>query len=536
MCAASVPPTALAQRSRRGAARPTAAGAQGRAAVRPEWRAALGRISAESMRGHLSFIASDALEGRATPSRGLDLAAEYIAAQFRRAGLEPAGDAGGYFQTAEWELAGRDSEGFEMRLADGPRSLSVGAAQVSFGVSAGNFNVWPPERELALPDAGLFKVVYGDAAQRAALTREQLAGRVVVTELPDFRLAQGPRRLALAREVNEFMGRMHALGAPLVVSFDRAGTRGDAAPRRLINPEAGAHVSPFGIHPTAPLLVVHGAEGAQFFDSLPAGATAARLTLRARAPARDPVKLRNVAGLLRGSDPKLRDTYVIVSAHYDHVGVRAGCAAGDCIYNGANDDGSGTVAVIELAAALSRLERKPRRSILFLAFFGEEMGLLGSRHYGRRPLVPLAKTVAQVNLEQVGRTDDSEGPQVGTAAVTGFDYSDVGEALRRAAEAAGVRLYKHPTKSDAYFSRSDNQALADLGVPAHTVGVAFDFPDYHGVGDHWEKVDYANMERVVRAVALGLLSLADDPKAPRWDESNPRAAGYAEAWKRLHGQ
>jgi len=112
----------------------------------------------------------------------------------------------------------------------------------------------------------------------------------------------------------------------------------------------------------------------------------------------------------------------------------------------------------------------------------------------------------------------------------------VGETLRRAGEAAGVRVYKHPTKSDSYFGRSDNQALADLGVPAHTVGVAFDFPDYHAAGDHWEKIDYANMERVVRAVGLGLLLLADDPEAPRWDAANPRAARYAEAWKKLHGQ
>jgi hypothetical protein len=150
--------------------------------------------------------------------------------------------------------------------------------------------------------------------------------------------------------------------------------------------------------------------------------------------------------------------------------------------------------------------------------------------------VPLAKTVAQVNLEQIGRTDDSEGPQVGTAAVTGFDYSDLGATLERAGEAAGVKFYKHPTKSDAYFSRSDNQSLADAGVPAHTVGVAFEFPDYHAVGDEWPKIDFANMERVVRAVALGVLAVADAAQEPRWNEQNPKATQYVEAWKKLHGQ
>ena len=535
--AALAPAAALGQRARRGAAGRPAAGARA-GAVRPEWRAALGRVSAESMRGHLSFIASDALEGRATPSRGLDLAAEYIAAQFRRAGLEPAGD-DGYFQTANWALVGREAAGFELKLTDGARALSVGADEVSLGVNAGGFNLWQPGEGLALADAGTFKVDYKDAAQQAALTREQLAGRVVFAEVPDFRRAEPARRIDAAREVNAFLARMHALGVPLVVSFERAGARGGGGGGRprLIDPEAGANASsPLGPEPTAPLVVVRGPAGAQFYDAVPAGAGAARVTFRTPAPARTPVRLRNVAGLLRGSDPQLRDTYVIVSAHYDHVGLREGCTTGDCVFNGANDDGSGTVAVVELAAALARLEAKPKRSILFLTFFGEELGLVGSRFYGRRPVVPLARTVAQLNLEQVGRTDDAEGPQVGTATVTGFDYSDVGATVQRAGEATGVKIYKHPTKSDAFFARSDNQALADLGVPAHTIGTAFEFPDYHGLGDHWEKIDYANMERVVRAAALALLTIADSAQAPRWDETNPRAARYVEAWKKLHGR
>ena len=251
-----------------------------------------------------------------------------------------------------------------------------------------------------------------------------------------------------------------------------------------------------------------------------------------------PPRHRNVAGILRGSDPALRDTYVVVSAHYDHLGVRENCepAREDCVYNGANDDGSGTVGVVELASALSKLNPRPRRSILFLTFFGEELGLVGSRYYGRHPLVPFQKTIAQVNMEQIGRTDDSEGPQVGTLAVTGFDYSDVGAALQRAGEAEGVRVYKHPTNSDAYFSRSDNQSLADVGVPAHTAGVAFQFPDYHAVGDEWPKVDFANMARVVRTVGRAALDLADSAGEPRWNEQNPRTAPYVEAWKKLHGK
>src|SRR5262249_33687046 len=144
---------------------------------------------------------------------------------------------------------------------------------------------------------------------------------------------------------------------------------------------------------------------------------------------------------------------------------------GDHIYNGANDDGSGTVSIVELASALATLKTHPRRSILFVTFFGEEKGLLGSRYYGRHPVVPIKKTVADVNLEQVGRTDDTEGLRLGAAVMTGHGFSDVSDIFTAAGEAEGVRVYRHPRFSDSYFGRSDNQALADLGIPAHTIGV-----------------------------------------------------------------
>lgn len=511
------------------------AGATAKAeAVPPEWRAALERIEAESLRGHLSFIASDLLEGRATPSRGLDIAAEYIAAQFRRAGLEPAGD-DGYFQTAEWRMTGSDMSAFKLSFDDGGAGLDVGHERASVGLSISRFTLFAPDHALALDGAGVVKLAHDDAAALDALAREDLAGKVVVTELPDPRRAERERVFALLQNYNAFLSKLHEKDVALVVSFDRAGAARRSEPR-LVDPESPARSSPFGGGPTAPLVTVHGAEAAKFYDALPAGATRASVAFRAPAKVERPVKLRNVAGILRGSDPALKDEYVMLSAHYDHTGTRENCAEGeDCIYNGANDDGSGTVAVIEMASALSKLPVKPKRSILFMTFFGEELGLRGSRYYGRHPLVPLSKTVAQVNLEQVGRTDDSEGPQVGTATLTGFDYSDVGEVMRRAGERVGVSFYKHPANSDAFFSRSDNQALADVGVPAHALGVAFEFPDYHGLGDEWEKIDYANMAKVVRATALGALMLADAAQPPRWNESNPKAARYVEAWRKLHG-
>src|SRR5262249_25966259 len=219
------------------------------------------------------------------------------------------------------------------------------------------------------------------------------------------------------------------------------------------------------------------------------------------------------------------------TAHYDHLGMWP-TLQGDRIFNGANDDGSGTVSVIELAAALSSVQPRPKRSLVFLTFFGEEHGLLGSKWYTRHPVVPLEQTVADINLEQVGRTDSDEGPRRESASLTGFDYSSLGPTFRAAGQRVGIQVSKHDRFSDGYFGASDNRVFAEKGIPAHTICVAYQFPDYHQVGDHWDKVDFANMARVDRMVAVGLLMVANDPERPKWDESNPKAAPFARAAKK----
>jgi Zn-dependent M28 family amino/carboxypeptidase len=247
-----------------------------------------------------------------------------------------------------------------------------------------------------------------------------------------------------------------------------------------------------------------------------------------------PAKVKNVIGVLRGSDPTLKDSFVLVTAHYDHLGVRPQQTEGDNIYNGANDDGSGTVGVIELAEALSKMKNRPKRSVVFMTFYGEERGLVGSRYYGAHPLFPIEKTVAHVNLEQIGRTDDTEGARISGASMTGFDFSEVGAIFAAAGKAVGVEVTKHPINSDAFFSRSDNQALANLGIPAHTLCTAYTYPDYHRATDHWDKVDYPNMAKVLKMIALGTLMIADTPQEPRWSSDNPKVERYRKAWQERH--
>lgn len=451
------------------------------AQLTPEMQSVVSHISAASLRGHLSFLASDLLEGRATPSSGLDLAAEYIAAQFRRAGLEPVGSEG-YFQTATLLVREPDWDGFEMTVTAGGKTVRIDRREAYI----------LPDGALHLDDVPMIAI-----DGNTAITPDLVNGRVVYLETP---------RAA---------ARLQGYRPALVLSAAR-------------NLPVGPQVRDPESNRAPPANPIAKPELARLL----AGGGMAKVTLHMAAPLTRPVKVHNVAALLPGSDPALRDTYIMLTAHYDHLGTRT--SGDDRIFNGANDDGSGTVSVIEIGSALAALEPHPARSILFVAFFGEERGLLGSRYYGRHPIVPLDKTLADLNLEQIGRTDATNGPQIGTASITGFDFSELPGIVADAGRLIGVKVYKDEQGSDAYFSRSDNQALADAGIPAHTLCVAFDYPDYHGVADEWEKIDYANMAKIDEAVALALLHLASSAPPPKWNESNPAVKRYVEAEKKLH--
>jgi Zn-dependent M28 family amino/carboxypeptidase len=256
-------------------------------------------------------------------------------------------------------------------------------------------------------------------------------------------------------------------------------------------------------------------------------------TVRIPAPERQPVELKNVAAVLEGADPRLRHEYILLTAHYDHVGVREG-GEGDRIFNGANDNASGTATVLALAEAFARQPERPRRTLVFLLYFGEEKGLVGSRYYSRHPLFPLERTVANLNFEQMGRTDNDAGSRAGKLTASGFDYTTLGELLTQAGRETGVEASKDGANSDSFFARSDNQALADAGVPAITVSVAWTFPDYHRPGDEWDRLDYANMERAVRTCAVAVWRAANADSAPTWIESHPNVRRYVEAARRLH--
>ena len=473
--------------------------------------AALDRISADALRGHVMFLASDLLEGRGTPSRGQDLAAAYLAAQYQRAGLEPLGD-DGYFQTANWTHTEADLTGLAFTLNAGKQTLALSAKQLTF----------TPGAAISAQGVALLKADWNDLAPLEAMGAA-VSGKVVVLEAApitaktseEYQFAMGAR--------NRTYARLAKLNPLFVLTLDRTRPAGNAGGRGMVADPAKP--KPAGVR----VVTMHGSEAAALYDSLPAGAT---LDVQIAAASVKPIKLRNVAALLRGSDPVLKDSYVVLSSHYDHVGMRPDMKD-DYIFNGANDNGSGTASVLEVAQALAGMPTRPKRSIVFLNVFGEELGMLGSAYYGRNPLVPLARTVGNLNLEQVGRTDGKEGPMIARAALTGFDFSTLSSTLVKAGKASGVEIFKDERFSDKYFAQSDNVAFAAVGVPAHTLSVLYEFPDYHAVGDHWQSIDYGNMAKIGRTVALGVLMLANDTAAPSWNAASAKAAPYLKAQQAL---
>lgn len=462
------------------------------------------RLTADGLKADVSFLASDALEGRGTPSRGLDLAGEYIASQFRRAGLEPAGD-DGFFQRAEFVAVTAATNGL---------NLTVDIGGKTFQASEASLTIQEPVA-LDLKQADAVKVAM-DAAALDGLTPDQVRDKVLIVT-PAKSGGAGNAAFAVMRRLPAVAAKLHPSLILIVRDTALPGRRRNV---RLREASTSA--------PTVPILLVSDPSILSALEGQSSGEQPA-VTAHIPAPMVAPVKLRNVIGVLRGSDPVLKDTYLLITAHYDHLGISDDPAATDRIFNGADDDASGTASAIEIACAMGALPTRPKRSIIFMAVFGEEEGMLGSRYYGAHPIFPLAKTIADVNLEQLGRTDDTEGPHVAMFNLTGFDFTDISTFLGKSGELTGIKAVKDEKNSDSYFTRSDNAALAAAGVPSTTLSVAYGFPDYHRAGDEWQKLDYANMALVDRTIALAAIDIANAVETPKWNAANPKVEPFIKA-------
>jgi Zn-dependent M28 family amino/carboxypeptidase len=223
----------------------------------------------------------------------------------------------------------------------------------------------------------------------------------------------------------------------------------------------------------------------------------------------------NVVGLVPGVDPKLARDYVVVSAHMDHLGVTSG-AEPDSINNGADDNASGTTAVLQVARAMATAGVRPRRSVLFVLVSGEERGLWGSEYFVTHPPVPIGSIVADVNLDMVGRNWRD------TVGVIGREHSDLGGILDSvAARHRDLRVFPVGDRwpDQGRFYRSDHYNFARAGVPILFLSSGY-APEYHEPGDSPDKIDAEKVARLARLVFAFALELADRPERPRWVEES----------------
>jgi Zn-dependent M28 family amino/carboxypeptidase len=220
----------------------------------------------------------------------------------------------------------------------------------------------------------------------------------------------------------------------------------------------------------------------------------------------------NVIAVVRGSDPALRDEYVVLSAHFDHVGIGR-AVGGDSIYNGADDNASGTAALLEIAKAFSNSPERPRRSIMFLHVSGEEKGLLGSRWFSDHPTVPVRQIVANFNVDMIGRNSPD------SIAVIGKKYSTLGSLVDRTAVShpeLGLTVTDDLWPGQQFFFRSDHFNFARVEIPA-LFFFAGEHDDYHEASDHADKIDADKAARVARLIYYSVQAVANDPQKPTWD-------------------
>ncbi len=499
---------------------------------------AAGRANATRWWSHVQFLASDAMQGRNTGSAEHKRAAEYVADQFHQAGLEPAGT-NGYIQPIR--LTTR-------RIVEAQSSLALvrdGKVEpLALGEDA-NINV--RAAPAATVDAPLAFVGYGlrvPEHQFDDLAGPDLKGAVAVF------LSGGPTSIPGAlrahyQSAGERWSAMKAAG--LVGAISIANPKSVDVPwarATLARLQPAMALADASLHETAgqqlsvtmnpahadTLLAGSGHTFAELLALADAGKPLPRFALPARIRAHvsvenASVESQNVAGILRGTDPALKNEYVVVSAHLDHVGV-GGAVNGDTIYNGAMDNASGTAAILEVAAELHDSGQHAARSLLFLAVTAEEEGLLGSRYFAAHPTVPASSIVANLNTDMFLPLFPLK-----TLMVLGLEESDLGGDIRAVARDAGHNVQADPEPQRNRFIRSDQYSFIRAGVPALAMKVGYqeNTPEatiaakwtaerYHAPSDDLQQpIDLQAADGFVSIVRTLAVRVANRADRPRWN-------------------
>jgi Zn-dependent M28 family amino/carboxypeptidase len=507
--------------------------------------------SAEHMKAHITFLASDLLEGRDSGSPGFDIAAEYVASQFRQLGLTPAGDNGTYFQKVPlWASRPTDKGSVVFKGAAGDvalvfgedyfpgRSPTAGETRVSAPMVFVGYGVVAPEqgrddyRDLDVKG----KIVVALSGAPAGLQTEERAY---------YANGRTKRREAAKHGAIGFISLETPLGEKLR-PFEQGLRTWDTWGMTWRGPDG----KPFDAAPEVPGLAGLSVKGAtklfagarntyaEVIAAVDTTGAPPRFDLPGAADVRiasetKVVDSRNVIAILPGSDPKLKDEVIVLSAHLDHIGITKP-VNGDSINNGALDNAAGVATTLEVARAFTEAKKKPRRSIMFLTVTGEEKGLLGAEYFARNPTVPLKNIAGDVDIDMPVLTYNFTD-----VVAFGADRSGIGPAVRRAAERVGLKLSADPMPEEGLFTRSDHYRFVEVGVPAVFLMTGFENGGekafrgflancYHKPCDDLSQpIDYVAGAKFARINYEITRELTDMSKRPTWNKGDFFAQKYA---------
>lgn len=465
-------------------------------------------ITASDMSAHLHFLASPELEGRETTFRGQKVAARYIASVFQKLGLKPIGDDGSYFQHFDLEATKISSESnISVNSKRGERTFSI--KKDFFTTVTRDTILTAPVVFIGYMDAQLDsaaeaaikgKIVMAFSARRTQEASATPARRPLARQFPG-----SIATLAIANE--EGSGSLENLYSQFGSIMEKGAIRmPGGAPRRgftfsllyIISPELADAILKTANRSYSEIKTTVAKD--TLFRSLSLDSMSVRIESKTT---RELKQSENVIGLLEGRDPKLKDEIVIFTGHYDHLGI----TNDGTIYYGADDDGTGTTTVLELAEAFATNPVKPKRSVVFMTVTGEEKGLLGSEYYTSHPIIPLAKTIANLNTDMIGRVDKKheDANTVNYTYVIGSDkISTELDSILRVANKEGEHLELDYTFNDdkdpnQFYRRSDHFNFAKNGVP-----IIFFFtgvhPDYHRPTDTVDKILFDRMAKIGKLI------------------------------------
>lgn len=501
-------------------------------------------ITARQLKEYLTFIASDELEGRDTPSKGLDIAAKYIAGHLASWGIKPAGGDGTYFQKVPLRHSKivADTTKFEVNGQQYDYGKDFLTSLVASNFSNANFvfagNGWVIKSKNINPYEGI------DVKDKIVIVVNALPKGVTFGDL------KGPAG------GDWFSPPLYAQtnGAKAVLNFSSFsgmanwdGAKWNQSEKGVV--EFGKQESQIKIPmiTASPKLLASLFQGEKFsasnlFSKTVSGEPMESFDLNASKKGSATVNVRteniftqNVVGILEGSDPVLKNEYVAVGAHYDHVGMNPFFPGPDKIWNGADDDGSGTVAVMAIAKAFAEGAVKPKRSMLFIWHAGEEKGLWGSEYFADNPTVPINSIITELNIDMIGRyqnAGDENHPQNKNLPKQGEVFSigskmmstELGEVSEQVNNSF-LKLnfnykYDDPKDPEQFFYRSDHFNYAKKGIPI-IFYMDGSHADYHQVTDSVEKINFESMEKVVKTIFATGWTLANRATRPVVDKPLP---------------